>query len=197
MIRPIKYFCLKQFGLLFIAILFMSGTSVAQRISFGAYTTSRGLTLIVSGGLDFGDNIITNSPPITIGLNDNCAYVEIDGDAARDITIVVPSSANLTHAADQIPFACQFAYCNTGAPDAITGKLSAVEISPGVTFITIPMLQRGSGTPAPPPTPAHGTYTAPKAAVYLYLYGTVGPVGSVSAGQYTGLINVYVNYTTY
>jgi len=174
----------------------------AQKINFGAYTTSQGLRLIVSGGLNFNAKqpaIFANSDStVTIGLNDNgCAYVQITGDATRDITIIIPTITYLTYAADQIPFICQFAYSNFGLTDVNAAKENAVEIPSGFTAITLPMVRRTVGAPAPPPTPAHGGYTAPSATAYLFLYGRLGPVGNVAGGAYSGSINVYVNYTTY
>ena len=184
-----------RFGMLLLLSAVMVRPGAAQKINFGAYTTSQGLSLPTSAGLNFGV-LITNSPPVVIGLN-NSAWLEIDGDATRDITIIVPSITYLTYGTNEIPFACQFAYSNFGFTDPYSAKLSAVQISPGVTVITIPMLQRTGGVPAPPPTPAHGGYAAPSAKAYLFLYGTLGPVVSVSSGTYTGMINVYVDYTTY
>lgn len=193
---------LRRWGMLLLLIAFMARPAVAQKISFGAYTTSRGLTLIVSGGLDFNTKqpaiLINSDATVTIALQDNeCAYVQIVGDATRDITITIPATTYLTYGTDQIPFTCQFAYSDIGLTDVNTAKLSAVEVPAGFTAITLPMLQRTMGAPAPPPTPAHGGYTAPSATAYLFLYGTLGPVGNVAAGSYSGMINVYVNYTTY
>lgn len=185
----------RRLGIPLLLIASMVCPVAAQKINFGAYTTSQGLSLPTSAGLNFGV-IVTNSPAVVVGL-DNSAWLEIDGDATRDITIIVPSLTYLTCGTSEIPFTCQFAYSNFGFTDPYSAKLSAVQISPGVTVITIPMLQRTGGVPAPPPTPAHGGYTAPSAKAYLFLYGTLGPVGSVSSGAYSGMINVFVDYTTY
>jgi hypothetical protein len=132
-------------------------------------------------------------------LTDNeTQYIKIVGDATRDITVTVSAPMYLTTgASSQIPFTCNFAYSNLGSKDAVTAKTSAVEVPAGFTAITLPMLRRTAGVPAPPPTPAHGGYTAPSATAYIFLYGKLGPVGNVNAGTYTGIINVSVNYTTY
>lgn len=193
---------LQRWEMLLLLSAFMASPAAAQKINFGAYTTSRGLTLIVSGGLDFNTKqpaiLINSDATVTIALQDNeCAYVQIIGDATRDITITIPATTYLTYGTDQIPFTCQFAYSDIGLTDVNTAKLNAVEVPAGFTAITLPMLQRTLGAPAPPPTPAHGGYTAPSATAYLFLYGTLGPVGNVAAGSYSGMINVYVNYTTY
>jgi hypothetical protein len=187
---------LKRWEMLVLLTVIMVRPAAAQKINFGAYTTSQGLTLTVNGGLNFG-NIITNGPAVTIGLYDNCGYVQIVGDATRDITIVFQTTTNLSYGANQIPFTCQFAYSNTGATDVNTAKANATVLPSGYTAITLPMLQRSGGVPAPPPTPAHGGYTAPSATAFLFLYGTLGPISSVPSGTYTGMVNVYVDYTTY
>ncbi len=173
-----------------------------QKINFGAYTTSQGLRLTTSGGLNFDSKqsgiLINSGEEITISLQDNqCAYVQIDGDATRDISILVPATTYLVHGTYELPFTCKLAYSNTGTTDVNAAKLAAVEMPAGVTTMTIPMLQRTVGAPNPPPTPAHGGYTAPKATAFLFVYGTLGPVGNVGAGAYSGSVNVYINYTTY
>ncbi len=197
-----KHIFAKPWQMLLLLVAFIAGPVEAQKINFGAYTTSQGLSLIVSGGLNFNSKqpaiLINSNATVTISLLDNeCAYVQIIGDATKDITIVVPTTSSITYGSDQIPFTCQFAYSNFGTTDVNTAKLSAVQMPAGITSITLPMLSRTLGAPAPPPTPAHGGYTAPQATAYLFLYGMLGPVGNVAAGTYSGMINVYVNYTTY
>ena len=197
---------LKRWGNLILLSVFVVHLGSAQKINFGAYTTSQGISLVTSGNLNFNDkqpSIGSNSnSTVIIALSDNVyQYVKIVADATRDITITVTASMYMTigagGAGKQVPFACNFAYSNLGIADAATAKLSAVEIPAGFTAITLPMLRRTAGVPAPPPTPAHGGYTAPSATAYLFLYGKLGPVGNVNAGSYTGTINVFINYTTY
>jgi spore coat protein U-like protein len=179
--------------------------AAAQKINFGAYTTSQGISLTVSNSLNFNDKqpVITSnsSSTVTIALVDNeTQYIKIIADATRDITITVTADTHLfigVGPSNEIPFVCNFAYSNLGSAVAATAKSSAIEIPAGFTAITLPMLRRTAGVPAPPPTPAHGGYSAPSATAYLFIYGKLGPVGNVNAGNYTGTINVSVNYTTY
>ena len=191
--------------MLFLLSSIMISLVPAQKINFGAYTTSQGITLMNSSNyLNFNNKqpvlVSQANQTVTIALTDNEAqYVRIDADATRDITITIAYPTNLIIGAggvgNQIPFTCNFAYSNLGISDASTAKLSAVQIPSGFTAITLPMLKRASGVPLPPPTPAHGGYTAPSATAYLFLYGTLGPIGNVNAGYYTGMINVTVDYT--
>jgi hypothetical protein len=196
-------YILKRWGMLILLSAFVFHQGAAQKINFGAYTTSQGISLVTSGNLNFNDKqpiIVSNSNTmVTIILTDNeTQYIKIVGDATRDITVTVSAPMYLTTgASSQIPFTCNFAYSNLGSSDAATAKTSAVEVPAGFTAITLPMLRRTAGVPAPPPTPAHGGYTAPSATAYIFLYGKLGPVGNVNAGTYTGTINVSVNYTTY
>jgi hypothetical protein len=197
---------LKRSGMLILLSVFAIHFVAAQKINFGAYTTSQGISLTVSANLNFNDKqpvIASNSnSTVTIALADNeTQYIKIIADATRDITITVTADQRLFIGAggpnNEIPFTCSFAYSNLGSSTDAAAKTVAVPVPGGFTAITLPMLRRTAGVPAPPPTPAHGGYTAPQATVYLFLYGTLGPVGNVNAGYYTGTINVSVNYTTY
>jgi hypothetical protein len=193
-----------RWGWLFALASLMAYPATAQRINFGAYTTSQGISLsAVSGNLNFNDKqsvIASNSnSTVTIALTDNeTQYIAITADATRDITITVTAPTNLITGGGgpgyQIPFTCQFAYSNLGSSTATAAKTVAVQVPGGFTSITFPMLRRMSGAPLPPPTPAHGGYTPPSATAYLFLYGTFGPVGNVTAGIYSGTVNVNVQY---
>jgi hypothetical protein len=195
---------LKRWGMLTLLISFLIHFGSAQKIKFGTYTGSVGITLTPNGNLtflDMGRIVLSNSnSTCTIAFSDNIPYITINGDATRDITITITAPMYLTigagGAGKEIPFTCNFAYSNLGIADAATAKLSAVQVPAGFTAITLPMLKRTAGVPTPPPTPAHGGYTAPTATAYLFLYGKLGPVGNVNAGNYNGVINIDVNYTT-
>jgi hypothetical protein len=183
--------------------MFTAYWGMAQRINFGAYTTSRGITLNVSGNLNFNDKqqVIASgsNATVTISLTDNqTQYVEITGDATRDITVTISAPDNLSIGAggpgNEVPFVCQFAYSNLGL-SASAAKTAAVQVPAGFKAITFPLLRRASGAPLPPPTPAHGTYMPPAAMAYLFVYGTLGPVGSVTpSDSYSATINVTVQY---
>jgi hypothetical protein len=192
-----------RWGWLLAWALLTACPAVAQSINFGAYTTSQGIFLSVSGDLDFNAKqsvIVSNSnATVTIALSDNqTQYVAITADATRDITITVTAPTYLITGGggpgNQIPFTCQFAYSNLGSATVSAAKTVAVQIPGGFTSITLPMVRRTSGAPLPPPTPAHGGYTPPSATAYVFLYGSLGPVGNVSAGIYSETVNVSVQY---
>jgi hypothetical protein len=199
-------YILKRWGIVALLSVFLICIGVAQKINFGAYTTSQGISLSVAsvpGYLDFNAKqpilVSGYSQTVTVSLSDNeTQYIKIVADATRDITVTVSAPMYLTTgSSSQIPFSCNLAYSNLGSDVAATAKASAIEVPAGFTAITLPMLRRTSGVPAPPPTPAHGGYTAPSATAYLFLYGKLGPIGNVNSGTYTGTINVSVNYSTY
>jgi hypothetical protein len=189
-------------GWLFMMAFLTASPAVAQRINFGAYATTD-ISLTLSGNLNFNDKQPAigsgSNTTVTIALTDNeTQYLTITGDATRDVTITVTSPAVLMTngggPGNEIPFTCQFAYSNLGASTVSSAKAVAVQVPGGFTAVTIPLLRRTSGAPLPPPTPAHGGYTAPSATAYLFLYGSLGPVGNVSAGAYSGTVNVNVQY---
>jgi hypothetical protein len=197
----------KRVGMLVLLMVFEIHHGIAQKINFGAYTTSQDISLTASSTyLNFNNQqpilVCNSNTTVTIALSDNEAQnIKIIADASRDVTVTITSPAYMIIGSggggNQIPFTCSFAYSNIGAADASTAKLSAVQIPAGFTTITFPVLKRSAGIPLPPPTPAHGGYTAPNATAYLFIYGKLGPIGNVNAGNYTGIINVSVNYTTY
>jgi hypothetical protein len=196
---------LKRWGMLLQLMVLLVQFGSAQKINFGTYTGSQSINLTTSGSLiftDLGRIVLSNSnATCTIAFSDNLPYIQIIGDATKDITITITAPTYLTidagGAGKQIPFSCNFAYSNLGSADPTTAKLNAVQVPAGFTAITLPMLKRTAGVPAPPPTPSHGGYSAPTATAYLFFYGRLGPVGNVNAGYYNGLINVSVNYATY
>jgi hypothetical protein len=192
-----------RWGWLLAAAVVTASPAFAQSINFGAYTTSQGVFLTVSNDLNFNDKqsvIASNSnATVTIALSDNqTQYVAVTADATRDITVTVTAPTDLITGGggpgNQIPFACRFAYSNLGSATVSAAKTVAVEVPNGFTSITLPMIRRTSGAPLPPPTPAHGGYTPPSATAYLFFYGSLGPVGSVSVGSYSGTVTVSVQY---
>ncbi len=100
---------LRRWGMLLLSSAFVFHQGAAQKINFGAYTTSQGISLITSGNLNFNDKqpeIVSNSNIIvTITLTDNeTQYIKIVGDATRDITVTVSAPIYLTTgASSQIP----------------------------------------------------------------------------------------------
>ena len=185
-------------------ILVMAGTLCAQNISFGTWAGA-GLTLTkgTPSELNFNNKtplIITGTNQIvTISLTDmEAAVLTIEGTEYLDVTVYVDAPPTLDlDATNHIPVSIRFAYSNLNPADVTTAKTQAVEVPAGFNSATFPILRRISGPPGPPPTPPHEGYTPPKKTAYLFIYGTLGPVGNVNAGLYDGTINVRVEYTVF
>jgi len=184
-------------------ILLLAGNVMAQRISFGLYTSDDiVLTPLNSGELNFNDNqhVILSGETVTVNLTDNAAAIlTIEGRADLDITVTIDAPTTLDlDVTNKIPLAIRFAYSNTGATTDITARASAIEVPAGFTSATFPIKRRTSGLPTPPPTPDQVGYTGPQGTTYLFMYGTLGQVPTnISAGNYTGNINIHVEYSKY
>jgi hypothetical protein len=188
-----------------IAILMLMFTHVpyitqAQSIQFGLFT-QQGIQAnpVGSGVLNFnysGTPILSNSNQvISIDLLDeHVAVFEIEASGEQDLTLELVASKELVSGESTIPLNIRFAYSNLGASEVLTARNQAQEIGEGFTTVTIPVLRRQDGPPGPPPTPEYEGYKAPVQPVYLFVYGTLGPVGNVTPGFYEGQIHIYLSY---
>jgi len=189
-------------------LLFGSGTGFAQRISFNTWTGSDDITILSPQGampaLDFSQKqraLYPGTEAVSIGLVDNQTVIyEIEAPEGFDLTVDIsaPTAFVLTdNPTASIPFLLKVAYNNMAPTDELSGKLSSVELPAGFYSITFPVSRRMSGAPSAPPSPESGGLTRPKAKAYLYLYGSLGPIGMVPAGRYEGEININVSFTSY
>ena len=191
-------------GILILSVV-VSGEAIAQRINFSTWTGSEDVTIrsvgSVVSSLRFNEKqqvLLANTPAITIAKNDpQVAIFEIEASSEFDITVELQSPTFLAKDGDPakgtIPFALQMSYSNQGLPNDISALGSALDVPLGFTSVTFPVHVGRRGVPLPPNPELSGT-SRPKSTVYLYVYGTLGPIGQVSAGNYTAevLINVYV-----
>jgi hypothetical protein len=202
---------LTWFGILIVTLggLFSSGNGYAQRINFSTWTGSDDITItpvLASPTLNFNQkeaNIRANSPAVTINLTDNQAVAfRIEAPEGFDLTVEVDAPTVLslngtgTEPEEQIPFRVGIAYSNLLAGDEMTAKNSAVQLPLGFYNVTFPVNRRTSGAPGPPPTPESGSYVRPKSTAWLFLYGELGPIGPVNAGNYLGDITINVYFTS-
>lgn len=197
-------------GLLLLLFLMFSGMEIAwaQRINFNTWTGSEDIVLTspqgAMPGLNFNQkqaSISALGEGVVIDINDQQTVVyEIEAPEGFDLVVEVDALNVLTllgNTEETIPFQLRIAYNNQGAPDHLSGKGSAIELPLGFNSISFPVSRRMSGAPGPPPTPEHGGYTRPKAKAYLYLYATLGPIGSVLPGEYEGNIIINVSFSNY
>lgn len=199
---------MKGLGIILILIvLLLTGNSTVfgQRINFSTWTGSEEVTIrsigSVVSSLRFNEKqrvLLANTPAITIAKNDpQVAIFEIIAPSEFDITIELQSPSFLALDGDPskgtIPFSLQMSYSNQGLPNEISALESSLDVPLGFTSVTLPVNEIRTGIPLPPNPELTGA-NRPKSTVYLYVYGTLGPIGPVSAGDYLGevLINVYV-----
>jgi len=178
-------------------------TALAQQINFSLFATQTITLNAINGSLDFNTKqsvILRNSSAIvTIALTDEPAVITLTGQADLDVTVTVtaPTYLELEGGSDQIPLTLQLAYSNKGATNEEDAKAMAIEIPTSFTMATFPVKQRSSGTRALPPTPNHVGYTPPSATAYLFIYGSIGPVGAINSGVYSADVLVTVEYSSY
>ncbi|HMG14275.1 MAG TPA: hypothetical protein VK590_02440 [Saprospiraceae bacterium] len=185
-------------------LVFLAAKVQGQSINFGTYTSS-GITINeeMPNKLDFNEKqpVILRglNEIVNIGLQDEeVAVLSIDANEQLDITVLFDTPTKLElDQTNSIPCNLRFAYSNLGAPDIATARAQAIEVPYGFNSITIPVHRRTLGAPGPPPTPEYQGYVAPVGKVYIFIYGTLGPVGNVDVGVYEGLINLTVDYSTY
>jgi hypothetical protein len=179
---------------------------MAQRISFSTWTGSDDIVLnsvMASPELSFNlkQPIITSGTTVDINLVDNQAIAfRIEAPENFDLTVDVDAPMFLTFADDPlktIPFQVKLAYNNMLPGNELAGKAGAIELPLGFTNVTFPVNRRTSGAPSPPPTPLTGTEVRNKSTAYIYIYGTLGPVGTVPAGNYLAEITINVSFTSY
>ena len=173
-----------------------------QRISFGTWAGSDITIRPVSvNTLDFGNLIKGSGNPKEILKQDATAF-EVIAPEGYDLTVVFDSPVVLTGpGTSTIPFSLRFAYSNQGLQTIAEANPSAVEVPTGFTSITFPVLRSATGVPTPPPAPPDGSTTPDsriKATAYLFIYGSAGPAASnADSGEYTGDINIIVDYSSY
>jgi hypothetical protein len=197
------------YKILVVIACFISQVSMAQSINFSTWTGSDEITITsvqAMPKLDFNlkQNIITKSSgPVQINLLDMQAVgFRIEAPEGFDLTVEVdaPQILRLDGAGSEpdetVPFQIGIAYSNQLSIDEASAKGSAIQLPTGFYNVTFPVDRRTSGAPGPLPTPISGDYVRPKATAWFFIYGTLGPVGPVIAGNYSENITVNVYFTS-
>jgi hypothetical protein len=183
---------------------------MAQRISFGVFA---GEDIIIDSpmginpGLDFNQKqriITSRSGRVSIGRADGEPYVVYRIQAAEGFDLMIDvnqTTMSLEGDADtdnSIELKIRIAYNNDGAPNAVVANMSAIDAPAGMNSLIIPVSKNTSLAPGPPPDPLSGeTPSRNKATVFLFIYGSLGPIGDVQPGVYSAEININVSYASY
>jgi hypothetical protein len=169
---------------------------MAQEINFGSYFTSSA-ELFVERNLSFGTIVSGDSKEVLIGSGDEAA-LSIEAIRFLDIfvTITAPAFVYLDGNDTCVTSDCRsqiiysFAFNNTNTfLDNMSGNTSF-----GTSTVRLPMSRRGSGPPAPPPTPEIALVSLPLSTVYLYIGGEITTTGSETAGSFSNSVNIEIIY---
>jgi len=180
--------------LLFLTCCLFNVMTGAQQINIALYTSE---DIVVTGkgkgDLNFNEKnyLIEAGKVVDVLLSDYAAAViTIEGQSDREIALTLEAPLQLTlDASNSIPFMPRMAYSNLGALDESQARATATELTRGSNSFTIPILRNNSASAA--------IYAASTGRVFLFLYGTLGPVPqNAAAGLYTGEISIHVSYAS-
>ena len=176
--------------------------TVAQEIDFGDYFNySISVTeLNPASDLGFG-GFITNSGFSSISLSE-AKILTVEGVKYLDVFVNITADPELllngnigcaSNPSCSIPFTLEAAYANAGANNI--GQATIIPVTSNTAVAQFPILKRGNGPPAPPPTPVSGNFNPALyfETAYIYLYGSIN-IGNVDAGAYTANITVTLSY---
>lgn len=180
--------------------------SFGQQTTISTWSGSKDITIrsigMGSSSLNFNQhsNMITaNSGPIQIRKeDDNIAIFEIEAPSEFEIVINMDYAPYLAKEGDSseqqsIPIAFFMAYNNQNAANEIVAKKESLDLTAGITGFTIPVNSRFIAGQLPSNGEFGANLERPKSVVYLFIYGTLGPIRSVSAGNYYSQISIHVN----
>jgi hypothetical protein len=192
---------------LFLFMAFASA-SFGQRINFSTWTGSDDVTIMPVGAsgntMRFNDKekvLRSNMPVVSISkIDPQVAIFEIEAPTEFDITVdlnypsVLYKDGN-TSSKDIIPFSLNMSYTiqGRGSLGQIPNAATAQDVPLGFNSVTLPMYGEGMAAPLPPSPEFGGSVARPKSKVYLFIYGSIGPIGTVSAGNYTADVILTVN----
>jgi hypothetical protein len=188
--------------LLFLTCCLFNVMTGAQQINIALYTSEE-IVVTCTGKSDLNFNeknyLIEAGKVVDVSLSDYAAAViTIDGQADREIALNLEAPLQLTlDASNSIPFMPRMAYSNLGASAESQARATATELTSGSNSFTIPILRNNSAPAAMYAASDPARYAPPTGRVFLFLYGTLGPVPqNAAAGLYTGEINIHVSYAS-
>jgi hypothetical protein len=199
----------KPVHIILFLMLMASFTTTAQRIGFEV-RTGDGINILNSPEhLNFNrlnNLIMANSfEVITISLNDEfVTVIEIEAQAGRDITVEVNAPSYLALSGgkqsdnERINLDIRFAYSNSGNHSETEARLSAIEIPAGFSHATFPVKKRLSSQVTGLSQSRHYSgSTVNTERIWIFVFGSLGPIGKVRMGEYTAEISVIINYASH
>lgn len=188
-------------------ILGFSRISFGQQTSISTWSGSDDITIrsvgLGSSSLNFNqqsNKIIANSGTIYIRKeDDNTAIFEIEAPSELQLEINMNYTPYMAKEGDfsngqSIPMSLNLAYNNQNAPNEIIAKNESIDLPIGVTSITIPANSKYVDAFMASSSSEYGmNFERPKSLVYLFVYGALGPIRSISAGNYLSEISIHVN----
>jgi len=153
------------------------------------------------GTLNFNEKnyLIETGKVVDVVVSDHtAAVITIDAQSDRNITLTLDAPLHLTlDALNSIPFMARMAYSNLGASSESQARATATQITTGSCSFTIPVLITNSAHTALPAGSGPSGYNAANGRVFLFIYGTLGPVPqNAAAGLYTGEIHIHASYAS-
>lgn len=180
--------------------------SFGQRTTISTWSGSDDITIrslgMGSSSLNFNQHsnrITANSGSIQIRKEeDNTAIFEIEAPSEFEIVINMDYTPYLAKEGDSskeqlIPMVFYMAYNNQNAANEIVAKKESIDLPGGITSITIPVNSKFATSLLPSGSESGVSLERPKSVVYLFIFGTMGPIRSVSAGDYSTQISINVN----
>lgn len=177
-----------------------------QRLTISTWSGSEDISIrpigMGSNGLNFNQlaRVITaNSNPIQIRKEDTQAAIfAIEAPSESEIVITLDYYPYLSKIGDAtkghlIPISLNMAYNNHNVANEAIAKNESIDLKNGITSLTIPVDPKFIPGRLPIGNEYGSTSQRPKSVVYLFIFGTLGPVGSISAGEYTTQINLHVH----
>ncbi len=186
-----------------LTFLLLSSATHAQEIDFGSYSSSYSVTLSeLSPGAELDFGTLIQNDGVTAVTIDNAKVLTIEGVKYLDIIVDLTADQYLllngnlscqTNPSCRIPYTMQASYANRGVMSI--SQVSDFLVSGTTASEQFPIKYRGNAPPGPPPTPVYQGFNPAlfNETAYIYIYGSVN-VGNVDAGNYTGTVNITVNY---
>lgn len=209
-IRDVSIIKLLKITAICLFLILSKQTGAYAQINFGEFHAYSLQLFVDMDQLIFDGPIISGSGYYDVTLV-NAVRVDIEGIKYLDVGVLITVDGKLFLDGDDnyfndpqrsIPFELKARYANVGVDDTENSvPIAITNDSPiNVGEARFPILSRQFLPPGPPPPPPTDSEEFANSLVentgsaYLYLYGTINVSENVVAGEYSGYINISVQY---